>query len=291
MEKKIKILVISGGGIYGLIPCCFLKEIDNEDLYKIDIIAGTSVGGILALYLTSKMNASSLYFDFKQAIPEIFKTSFWRKINIFSPKYSGKNIEHALKGILTSTVDHCKINFVVPCLGLKDEIPIVFHNFDETYKHIDLWKIGRATSAAPLYFPPFSENVLVDGGVLENIPIITSSAMACKYLNIKISDIDIFVIGTGNLDINHGKSNERVSRYSVIEWANCLMPILTTKGNEMMSKFWGRYLGFNSFNMFNPVSIDGKIDNINSVISGKLEDKCEIYIGNFKKQWNEFINK
>ena len=291
MEKRIKILVISGGGIYGLIPCCFLKEIDNADLCKIDIIAGSSVGGILALYLTSNMTASSLYFDFKQAIPEIFKTSFWRKINIFSPKYSCKNIEHELKEMLTSTVDHCKINFVVPCLGLKDEIPIVFHNFDETYKHIDLWKIGRATSAAPLYFPPFSENILVDGGVLENIPIVTSSAMACKYLNIKISDIDIFVIGTGNLDINHGKTNERVSRYSVIEWANCLMPILTTKGNEMMSKFWGRYLGFNSFNMFNPVSIDGKIDNINSVISGILEDKCEIYIGDFKKQWNEFINK
>lgn len=291
MVKKIKILVISGGGIYGLIPCRFLKEIDNEDLLKIDIIAGTSVGGILALYLTYKMNASSLYFDFKQAIPNIFKTSFWRKINPFSPKYSGKNIERVLREILPSTVDHCKTHFVVPCLGLKDEIPIVFHNFDETYSHIDLWKIGRATSAAPLYFPPFSENVLIDGGVLENIPIITSSAMACKYLNIKISDIDIFVIGTGNLDVDHSKTNESVSKYSVIEWANCLMPILITKGNEMMSEFWGRYLGFNSFNMFNPISIDGKIDNIYSVTSGKLENKCEIYIGDFKKQWNDFINK
>lgn len=291
MEKKIKILVISGGGIYGLIPCCFLKEINNEDLNKIDIIAGTSVGGILSLYLASKLNTSTLYLDFKREIPRIFQTSFWRKINLFSPKYSGKNLDESLKEMIVGKVEICKKKFVVPCLGLKDEIPVVFHNFDDTYEHIDIWKIGRATSAAPLYFPPFSENILIDGGVLENIPIITASAMACKYLQAKISDIDIFVIGTGNLDINHNKTNEQVSKYSVIEWANCIMPILATKGNEMMSKFWGRYLGFNSFEMFNPVSIDGKMDNIKSVQSGKLEDKCELYIGEFKQKWNEFINK
>ena len=291
MEKRIKILVISGGGIYGLIPCFFLKEINNEDLSKIDVIAGTSVGGILALYLASRMDAMSLFFDFKCAIPNIFKTSFWRKINPFSPKYSGKNIENSLRDMLPNTIEFCQMKFVVPCLGLKDEVPVVFHNFDETYNHIDIWKIGRATSAAPLYFPPFSENVLVDGGVLENIPIVTSSAMACKYLGAKISDIDIFVLGTGNLDINHKKTREKVSRYSVIEWANCLMPILATKGNEMMSKFWGRYLGFHSFEMFNPVSIDGKMDNIHSIESGKLEDKCELYVGDFKKQWHDFINK
>lgn len=289
-SKKIKILVISGGGIYGLIPCYFLKEINKDDLNKVDVIAGTSVGGILALYLSSKQNPSNLFFNFKNSIPKIFKTSIWRKINPFLPKYSGENMDEVLQGLLPDKVASCKKTFVIPCLGLKDEIPIVFHNFDETYNHIDMWKIARATSAAPLYFPPFSENVLIDGGVLENIPIITASAIICKYLNKKISDIDIFVLGTGNLDINKKKTKKEVESYSVFEWANCLMPILATKGNEMMSKFWGNHLGFNSFQMFNPVTIDGKIDNINSIVSGQLEDKCELYLGEFKKQWKNFID-
>jgi hypothetical protein len=43
---------------------------------------------------------------------------------------------------------------------------------------------------------------LIDGGILENIPVITTAAMICKYLNKKPSDLDVFVIGTGMTDKN-----------------------------------------------------------------------------------------
>ena len=290
-QKKIKILVISGGGIYGLIPSRFLQEITQDELEKVDVISGTSVGGILALYLLSHNNPKSLFYEFKSAINEIFATSFWRKINPFSSKYSEKGIEKSLKELLPNKVQDIKNHyFVAPSLGLKVEQPIIFHNFDESYSHIDLWKIGRATSAAPFYFPPYSENILIDGGVLENMPIITSASMSCKYLNIKISDIDMLVIGTGQMDVNKAKTKREVDKYSALQWANCLLPILTTGGNEMMSGLWGEYIGFNSFEMFNPVLVDGKMDSVSSVVSGALEEKCEIYVGEFKKVWKKFIN-
>jgi len=64
------------------------------------------------------------------------------------------------------------------------------------------WKIARSTSAAPMFYPPFSENILIDGGILENIPIITTASMICKYCGKKPSDLDVFVIGTGTTDKN-----------------------------------------------------------------------------------------
>lgn len=61
-EKKLKVLIISGGGVYGLIPAYFLHQIDIVSyLPQIDVISGTSIGGILALYLASHKDPSNLY--------------------------------------------------------------------------------------------------------------------------------------------------------------------------------------------------------------------------------------
>jgi hypothetical protein len=43
------------------------------------------------------------------------------------------------------------------------------------------------------------------------------------------------------------------------------MSIILTDGNEMMSQLWGENMGFNSFKMFNPVVVDGDIDNIEKI--------------------------
>lgn len=155
---------------------------------------------------------------------------------------------------------------------------------------MDLWKIARATSAAPLYFPPYSENILIDGGILENIPIITTATMIKRYLNISHTELDVFVIGTGKKDIDMSKTIKQVNKYTHLDWAKKLLPIITTGGNEMMSNFWGQYIGFHSFNMFNPIIIDGKMDDAEVIKSGRLEDKCDIYLSKFKKEWNKFIN-
>ena len=55
------------------------------------------------------------------------------------------------------------------------------------------------------------------------------------------------------------------------------MSIILTDGNEMMSKLWGENMGFNSFRIFNPVVIDGKMDDIDNI--NLIEEKCEIYYG------------
>lgn len=290
-EKKLKVLIISGGGVYGLIPAYFLHQIDIVSyLPQIDVISGTSIGGILALYLASHKDPSNLYQRFIATTPEIFKRSVFRRFNPHASKYPAKGIERVLKDILPGKVQDVLTRFIVPAFGFKTEQPVIFHNLDNTYSHLDLWKIGRATSAAPMYFPPYSENILIDGGILENMPIITTATMIRKHLQKDPVDIDVFVLGTGNTDVDMSKTVKEVRRYTTLQWAKKLLPIIATGGNVMMSGFWGRNIGFHYFDMFNPVIIDSKFDDVSVVKSGKLEEKCDMYIGQFKKEWQQFFS-
>lgn len=284
-KKYIKVLVIAGGGVYGMIPCTFLKSVGSVS--GVDIFGGTSVGGILALHLAKYGNARRMYDEFKSNVRTIFTKTFAGKLNPFSSKYTADGVESALQHIFDGTVSTCKGKFVVPSLNFKNVKPLIFHNFNGEYDHMELWKIARATSAAPMYFPPFSENILIDGGILENLPVITTAAMACKYMGILPRDMDVLAVGTGMVDQDTSKTNDQVSHYSKIDWAKNLMPILTTGGNEMMSELWGGHMGFHSFEYFNPVAIDGIMDNVAKVDS--IEDKCEIYKGKFIGVWNKFI--
>ena len=288
MNKKIKVVIISGGGVYGIIPCLFLKHINKHDLSNIDVIGGTSVGGILALHLSRFHDNEKLYNDFKNNVKNFFVRNFTNYINPFSLKYNAKSVQATLKKIIPGTVSECKNKFVVPCFNFKSVSPVIFHNFDKSYEHMNLWSIARATSAAPMYYEPYSENILLDGGILENLPIITTASIICKYYNTKPSDLDIFAIGTGIIYQNFNKTQKQVSHFSKLDWARELMPIVTTGGNEMMSQLWGETMGFNSFNMFNPVIIDGIMDNIDYI--DLIEQKSEIYKGKFLNQWKVFIN-
>ena len=287
MSKRIKVVIISGGGVYGIIPCLFLKLINKQDLSHVDVIGGTSVGGILALHLSRFHDNEKLYEDFKKSVSCFFVRNLTNYINPFSPKYDIKPVEQTLKKMIPGTVSECKNKFVVPCFNFKSVSPVIFHNFDKSYEHMNLWSIARATSAAPMYYEPYSENILLDGGILENLPIITTASVICKYYHKKPSDLDIFAIGTGIIDQNFNKTQKEVSHYSKLDWAKKLMPIVTTGGNEMMSQLWGQNMGFHSFDMFNPVIIDGIMDNISKI--DMIEQKSQIYKGKFLKQWQAFI--
>ena len=284
-KRCVKVLVIAGGGVYGMIPSVFLKSV--KSIGGVDVLGGTSVGGILCLHLAKYGDPIRMYDDFKANVSRIFTRSLSNVFNPFSPKYSSDGVESALQGIFEGDVAGCPGKFVVPALNFKNVKPVIFHNFSCEYGHMDLWKIARATSAAPMYFPPYSENILIDGGILENLPVITTAAMACKHLGVLPCDLDVLAIGTGAIDQNTGRTNDEVSRYSRLDWARNLFPILTTGGNEMMSQLWGEHMGFNSFRYFNPVAIDGVMDNISKVDS--IEDKCEIYRGQFLEVWNDFL--
>ena len=287
-EERLKILVISGGGAYGIVPALFLRLLNYNEISKVNVFGGASVGGILSMYLAKNQNSLKMCNEFSGVAKRVFRKSLFRALNPFSPKYSDKNAEEQYRGLFGNSIaGECLVKFVVPAFNFKLKKPVVFHNLTSEYSHYELWKIARATSSAPLYFKPFSENLLIDGGILENMPIITTASMVCKHLNRKPSDLDVLAIGTGQLPVDESIGSKSVENYSALDWARELLPILATGGNEMMSQLWGENMGFHSFQMFNPVVMDSPMDDTS--IIDRAEQKCELYYGAFLSKWKKFI--
>lgn len=293
-EKKIKLLIVSGGGVFGLIPARFLLEVD--DLMKhcpITHFSGTSIGGIEALYLATGKRPSQLYVDFKEKVSDIFKPRMIKRIMPLwrGPKYRACNIENFLQDCLPGKMGELKHKVVIPAINFKVETPRIFHNLEGSFDmNYEVWKVGRATSAAPYYFEPFSQDILIDGGLLENIPLMTAITKLKAKEGVRFENMDVFILGTGAKDVQMDKSLKEVAGYWPWQWATNMLLPFATKANEIASEHWGKNIGFNYFKYYNPIIINGEMDDSRLVTSGLLEESCDSHLGEFRAEFKKFLN-
>jgi uncharacterized protein len=141
MDRTIKILAISGGGVGGIIPATILEYLEktlNKPAHKMfDIIAGTSTGAILgaSLCLPPKPlfahQAKNFYF---KETPQIFDRSLWRKISSLAgyidERFDDFNLNQSLsryfKDIKLS--DITATNFMAMAYEIENMKPFTFRN-------------------------------------------------------------------------------------------------------------------------------------------------------------------
>lgn len=292
-KKRIKLLIISGGGIFGIIPARFLMEV--EDLLEqnpITHFSGTSIGGVAVLYLASGGKPKDFLEIFKKNSEKIFKPRFIKKVCPLwrGPKYNSNNIEKFLQEYLPGKMGDLKAKVVVPSINFRLEVPRIFHNLkDSVDLNYDVWKVARSTSAAPYYFDPYGQDVMIDGGLIENVPLITAITKLKSKEGVRLEDMDVLIVGTGMKDVED-KTLSTVQKYWPWEWGTKMLLPFTTKANEIASEHWGYDLGLHYFNYFNPVMINGSLDDTSLATSGILEDCCESYLGQFRQEFERFIN-
>ena len=97
---KYRILSFDGGGIRGLLSVILIEKLDImvpgwRD--KVDLLAGTSTGGIIALGLADGFTPGDLRELYYDKSPKIFKDSFLDDIrdlgNVVGAEYSNKNLK------------------------------------------------------------------------------------------------------------------------------------------------------------------------------------------------------
>ena len=188
-------IALSGGGIRGIAHAGVLKALEDSDI-KIDAIGGTSSGALIAALYALGYSPEEIYVLFqkysKDIVGNIPHFIITKISNIILKKENtgfrkGENIEEIFnklaneKGIHTiSQITRMPIS--IPAVDIKNGKEYIFTNHVPNEKNvygkyimdISIGKALRATSSFPAVFCPcdFEEHKFLDGGALNNVPVI-----------------------------------------------------------------------------------------------------------------------
>lgn len=213
-----QILALSGGGYRGLFSAHILAKLEEQAGRPIgecfDLIAGTSIGGIIAVGLALGKPASQIRDLFEQKGEEIFTRGepTWNPIinswrfcrGVVMPKYDGSELRKAIEAVVgvDTLIGDAKTRLLVPTINMTKGSVQIFKtahhpNFFLDYK-IKAADVAMATSAAPTFFPlaKIGASYFTDGGVVANAPDLCAIHEATHFLDTKPDDIKVLSIGT-----------------------------------------------------------------------------------------------
>jgi hypothetical protein len=216
-------------------------------------VSGTSTGGIIALGLTKPQDTShkpqyaasdllALYVDDGS---QIFPNSLLWKLRsaggLIDERYPTGPLEALLKRKFGDTkLSEALAELVIPSYDLTGPDPFFFkRTYARDQAHtwdVEMWRVARATSAAPTYFEPAElpqfehegDHALIDGGVFANNPGVSAYAEALSLYPAG-AEIQLISVGTGRAPAREpGHSGGPISykdarHWGLVEWA---IPIL-----------------------------------------------------------------
>ncbi|CAE6447000.1 unnamed protein product [Rhizoctonia solani] len=200
--RPLRLLSLDGGGVRGISSLRILKNIMDRikpgarpcDYF--DLIAGTSTGGLIAIMLGRlRMSVDECILHYHRLAKHIFKRNSAVQagsLALAEHRFSPDNLEEAIKDVVagltpsnTKMADHhgrCARTFVLAVRkhNLNNHAARRIRSYATQHQPADtceIWEAGRATSAAPSYFPPIKlkdehgqVRSYIDGGLGYNNP-------------------------------------------------------------------------------------------------------------------------
>ena len=186
-------LALSGGGIRGIAHAGVLKALEDNNI-KIDVIGGTSSGGIIATLYAMGYSPYYIYELFKRYAKDVATVNNGIVKNGLKAFKMNKKTE--LKGLNSGEILEKKFDQIANKKGIKKisdiKMPIAITTVDisdvnkyiftnnapkNTYSNyitdINIGKAIRATSSFPGIFCPvvYENHMFLDGGILDNVPV------------------------------------------------------------------------------------------------------------------------
>ena len=228
MAGSLQILSLGGGGYCGLYIARILERLEEDRGGKplcesVDFVAGTSIGGILALAVAYGVPAKDIREKMEQygpvifkdegaAIPRMISNAIGTLTSLIGAKYSGKTLAKVIGQFVPNTpISEAKIPLAISSVCWNLASPKVFKNYDDgTEKAHD---VALATSAAPTYFPlhKIETNLYLDGGVVANNPDQIALTEALGRFRIRAEDIRLLSVGATNSNLMQGSDRPRFS--------------------------------------------------------------------------------
>ncbi len=215
--NEFRILALSGGGYLGLYTAVVLAELEKragEPLgRRFDLLAGTSVGGLLAMALAFEVPMAEIVRLFVERGEEVFSSRglpggrVTRLLDmtrsVLGPKYSGEALRRELaRHFGERTMGDARHAVVVPAVDVGASRTKVFKTphtqgslGDEGLSAVD---VTLATCAAPAYFPcvKVGERLYADGGLFAVAPDQVALHEAQHFMGAKQARVRMLSIGT-----------------------------------------------------------------------------------------------
>ena len=260
----MKVLCIDGGGIRGLIPALVLAEIElrtgRRTADMVDLIAGTSTGGLLACGLTRpgsdgrpRFGAEELAGIYLEEGPRIFRRDTLKRVTSADGWLDERYDDDALNAALARYLEDARLSdaltdVLVTAYEIHDRFAFFFRSArartDPAYD-FPMVHVARATAAAPSYFEPARVTdvagartyPLVDGGLYAVNPSM------CAYADVlRDGEIELMLsLGTGERTRAYTYAEAR--NWGRLEWAKPVLDIVFDGVADTIEFQAGRLMG------------------------------------------------
>ena len=248
---RVRVLSLSGGGYRGLFTAALIRALEarlgpdparpTPFGQRFDLIAGTSIGGILATALGCRATGAALQALLQRRGSSIFPPMRLRGLRklLGRAPYDPQRLRSAIcellpdaeqqllgqhaPALLLTTVNWTTSKLQLlgsrPTLGQRDQLGLT------------LMDAMLATSAAPAHFPvhSFQHHRFVDGGLAANAPDL--HALQCAQQMYPGAEVHMLSIGTANP--LHGRDPSAVPGRGLM-WAGPVIELVTS-AQEMLA--------------------------------------------------------
>jgi len=267
--SRYQILSIDGGGIRGVLTAILLERLEEQNpdfLNKVDLIAGTSTGGLIALGLASGKSPSEARILYEKYGKKVFSDSLWDNINdlggLIGASYSIKYLKEVLNAEFGELkLDQLNTQVLISSFDLDNSPedlgvvrtwkPKFFHNFpgsDSDGQELVV-DVALRTAVAPTYFPIYQG--YIDGGVVANNPSMCALAQALHPPTGGqiLDDIVLLSMGTGHspqfINVQNGD-------WGLLHWAPYIISVML-EGGAGLADYQCRQLLDKSYLRVNPM--------------------------------------
>ena len=284
-------LVLPGGGIRGYMQALVLAEIEDragKPIHEmVDLIIGTSTGGILGAGLALGKPAAEMAAFYRDKGPQIFRKSRskrWSSLfGLTDEAYDAAGLETALAEVFgDAALSQAKTRLCLTAYDIEGRKPVLFKSWKAQENARDdqlITAVARATAAAPTYFEPALVKsaaglmrACVDGGVWANNPAMAGLVESLK-LDYTPRRVKMLSVGTGCDERPYFLSEAR--GWGLAGWLRPLLDICFSGQSDAADYQCAEILGGNYVSlqpMFgDPVPLDD--------VSAKAFSTLEFYAG------------
>ncbi|MEP6588261.1 MAG: CBASS cGAMP-activated phospholipase, partial [Polaromonas sp.] len=243
-RQRIKVLSLSGGGYRGLFTAQVIHRLEAELQtasggqsltpfgQNFDLIAGTSIGGILAAGLSCGVTGAQLVKALKDSGQRIFPPLRFRALRklLGRPPYSPEPLRATILALMPDAASRklaqhkpglllTTVNWTSSKLQLLGSAGTT----EVDGLGLSLMDAMLATSAAPAHFPPHrvSHHAFVDGGLAANAP----DLLALQVARDMWPGADIHMLSIGTANPLHGRDPSNLPERG-LTWAKPVMELV-----------------------------------------------------------------